>query len=79
MVTDQHVKGGAIMDHRGGGNSDCLSQNRQNAYVRYYTFRLLQRSDVTITLKSETAPYLFLLGGSGVGVDYLVVLDEIVT
>ena len=32
----------ASVDVEGSWNSDCLSENRDNAYARYYTFTLTQ-------------------------------------
>ena len=49
----------------GSWNSDCLSESRDNAYARYYTFTLTQQVEVTITLESEIDSYLFLLKESG--------------
>ena len=62
-----------------GWSGDCLSQNREGAYARFYTFSLLRQSDVTITLESETDPYLFLLRGSGTNAGYLAENDDIDT
>ena len=43
---------------------DCLSQEREGSYARYYTFTLAQPSDVTITLESNDADtYLYLRDG----------------
>ena len=61
----------------GAWNGDCLSRNREDAYARYYTFSILQQSDVSITLESETDPYLFLLSGIGTDADYLAENDDI--
>ena len=49
----------------GTWNDDCLSESRDNAYARYYTFTLTQQVEVTITLESEIDSYLFLLKESG--------------
>ena len=49
----------------GSWNSDCLSESRDNAYARYYTFTLTQEVEVTIILESEIDSYLFLLKESG--------------
>ena len=40
---------------------ECDSQNRENAYARFYTFTLGEQSIVTVTLESKTDPYLYLL------------------
>ena len=61
----------------GTWNDDCLSRNREDAYARYYTFSMLQQAEVTITLESETDPYVFLLSGTGVDADYLAENDDI--
>ena len=61
----------------GAWNGDCLSRSREDAYARYYTFSILQQSDVSITLESETDPYLFLLSGIGADADYLAENDDI--
>ena len=61
----------------GTWNGDCLSRNREDAYARYYTFSIVQQSDVSITLESETDPYLFLLSGTGAEADYLAENDDI--
>ena len=44
---------------------DCAARNRQDAYARYFTFRLGEQADVTIALESATDPYLFLSEGDG--------------
>ena len=61
----------------GTWNGDCLSRNREDAYARYYTFSILRQSDVSITLESETDPYVFLLSGIGAEADYLAENDDI--
>ena len=61
----------------GAWNTDCPSTNRDNAYARFYTFTLTEESEVTITLESETDPYLFLLSGTGADADYLTENDDI--
>ena len=61
----------------GSWNGDCPSRNREDTYARFYTFSLLQQSEVSITLESETDPYVFLLSGSGVDADYLAENDDI--
>ena len=61
----------------GRWDSECLSENRDNAYARYYAFSILRQSDVSITLESETDPYLFLLSGIGADADYLAENDDI--
>ena len=63
----------------GTWNGDCLSRSREDAYARYYIFSILQQSDVSITLESETDPYLFLLSGTGADADYLSENDDIDT
>ena len=63
----------------GRWNSECLSRNREDAYARYYAFSILRQSDVSITLESETDPYLFLLSGIGAEADYLAENDDIDT
>ena len=45
--------------------ADCQSQSRQDSYARYYTFTLTEQAEVTITLESDTDPYLFLLDDAG--------------
>ena len=51
----------------GTWGSECVSESRQGRYSRYYTFRLLQQSDVTITLQSDALEagdtYLYLRQG----------------
>ena len=69
----------ASVTAEGSWSSDCLSRNREDAYARYYTFSLIQRSDVSITLESETDPYIFLLSGSGTDAAYLAEYDDICT
>ena len=52
----------------GTWTADCLSINRtENGvhYARYYSFTLDRRSQIDLTLKSRTDPYLILLGESG--------------
>ena len=63
----------------GTWNGNCLSRNREDAYARYYTFSILRQSDVSITLESETDPYVFLLSGTGADADYLAENDDIDT
>ena len=63
----------------GTWNGNCLSRNREDAYARYYTFSILRHSDVSITLESETDPYVFLLSGTGADADYLAENDDIDT
>ena len=63
----------------GTWNDDCLSLNREDAYARYYTFSILRQFDVSITLESETDPYVFLLSGTGADADYLAENDDIDT
>ena len=62
---------------QGSWTSDCPSQYRENAYARFYTFTLIEESEVTITLDSATDPYLFLLTGSGEDAEYLTENDDI--
>jgi hypothetical protein len=38
----------------------CESAVGARGYARYYTFTLAESSEVTITLESETDPYLYL-------------------
>ena len=58
----------------GSWTDDCLSESTPDGpidppagtrYAHFYTFTLTEQSDVTITLESETDPYLFLLDGDG--------------
>ena len=58
----------------GSWTGDCLSESTPDGpseppagtrYARFYSFTLSEQSDVTITLESETDPYLFLLDGDG--------------
>ncbi|MCY4578995.1 MAG: PPC domain-containing protein [Chloroflexi bacterium] len=58
----------------GSWTGDCLSESIPTGptdplpgtrYARFYSFSLTEQSDVTITLESETNPYLFLLDGDG--------------
>ena len=45
--------------------NDCLSQEREGRYARYYTFELTGESEVTITLESDDADaYLYLRQGN---------------
>ena len=59
---------------RGSWSSDCLSESTPDGptspppgtrYARFYSFTLSEQSDVTITLESETDPYIFVLDGDG--------------
>ena len=59
----------ASVSVEGSWNSDCPSENRDNAYAHFYTFTLTQQVEVTITLESETDPYLFLLDDTGEIID----------
>ena len=43
--------------------SGCESEGRSGRYARYYSFTVVQESEVTIKLESETDPYLYLRGG----------------
>ncbi len=61
----------------GSWDSHCMSRSLENAYALYYTFSILQQSNVTITLESETDPYLFLLSGSGMDAGHLAQNDDI--
>ena len=45
-------------------SADCPSRSRDSTYARFYTFTLYQEAEVTITLESETDPYLYLLDDS---------------
>ena len=63
----------------GTWNGNCLSRNREDAYARYYAFSILRQSDVSITLESETDPYVFLLSGTGADAEYLTENDDIDT
>ena len=58
----------------GSWTGDCLSESTPTGptdppsgtrYARFYSFSLTEQADVTITLESETDPYLFLLDGNG--------------
>ena len=58
----------------GSWTDDCLSQSTASGptdppagtrYARFHSFTFTEQSDVSITLKSETDPYLFLLDGDG--------------
>ena len=42
---------------------DCESAVGARGYARYYTFTLDEESEVTITLESDTDPYLYLREG----------------
>ena len=46
-------------------SDECDSENRDDAYARFYTFTLAEWAEVAITLESETDPYLFLLDVEG--------------
>ena len=48
----------------GAWTDECQSRNRENTYARSYTFNLTAESEVTITLESDTDPYLYLLDDS---------------
>ena len=45
--------------------SDCASEGRSGSYARYYTFILVDESEVTVTLESDEDTYLFIREGSG--------------
>ena len=47
----------------GQWTSDCESATRGSSYARFYSFTLAQAAEVTITLESETDPYLYLREG----------------
>ncbi len=48
----------------GSWSADCPSRSRDSTYARFYIFTLDQEAEVTVTLESETDPYLFLLDDS---------------
>ena len=48
----------------GHWSTDCPSRSRDSTYARFYTFTLDQEAEVTITLESDTDPYLYLLDDS---------------
>ena len=49
----------------GSWTSDCASEGRSGSYARYYTFTLVNESEVTVTLESDEDTYLFIREGSG--------------
>ena len=49
----------------GSWTDECSSRNREDSYARFYSFTLVERSDLTVTLESGTDPYIFLLDGDG--------------
>ena len=58
--------------------SDCESAVGARGYARYYTFTLSEESEVTITLESDTDPYLYLRAGEAKSGDFLHENDDIV-
>ena len=58
--------------------SDCESAVGARGYARYYTFTLAEESEVTITLESDTDPYLYLREGEAKEGDFLHENDDIV-
>ena len=57
---------------------DCESAVGARGYARYYTFTLAEESEVTITLESDTDPYLYLREGESKSGDFLHENDDIV-
>ena len=57
---------------------DCESAVGARGYARYYTFTLVEESEVTITLESDTDPYLYLREGEAKSGDFLHENDDIV-
>ena len=57
---------------------DCESAIGDRGYARYYTFTLVEESEVTITLESDTDPYLYLREGEAKSGDFLHENDDIV-
>ena len=57
---------------------DCESAVGARGYARYYTFTLAEESEVTITLESDTDPYLYLREGEAKSGDFLHENDDIV-
>ena len=58
----------------GSWSSACLTANPTHGntyYARFYTFTLDAAADVTITLRSDKPPYLYLLAGAGTSGDVL--------
>ena len=51
----------------GTWGSDCDSQAREGRYARYYSFTTTEAGNVTITLDSDTDPYLYLRSGGKTG------------
>ena len=49
----------------GNWMSDCASEGRSGSYARYYTFTLVDESEVTVTLESDEDTYLFIREGAG--------------
>ena len=58
--------------------SDCDSASKLGSYARYYTFTLTEESAVTITLESETDPYLYLREGEAKSGDVVDENDDVV-
>ena len=57
--------------------SDCESATRGGSYARYYTFTLTEAAAVTITLESDTDPYLYLREGEAKSGDAVQENDDI--
>ena len=57
--------------------SDCDSTTKVGSYARYYTFTLAEESEVTITLESDTDPYLYLREGEAKAGDVLHENDDV--
>ena len=57
--------------------SDCDSASKLGSYARYYTFTLTEASEVTITLESDTDPYLYLREGEAKSGDVLHENDDV--
>ena len=49
----------------GAWNDDCDSVNRDGSYAHFYSFTLLENTEVAIDLTSDEDAYLFLLQGTG--------------
>ena len=62
----------------GQWTSDCESATRGSSYARYYTFTLTEASEVTITLESDTDPYLYLREGEAKSGDVVDENDDVV-
>ena len=57
--------------------SDCDSASKLGSYARYYTFTLTEASEVTITLESDTDPYLYLREGEAKAGAFLYENDDL--